>query len=58
MTVNDAVAKRISKLLCEKGITQYQLEQNSGVQHGSLLFFVFPPIFTFEFRNFARIIYK
>ena len=36
MTVNDAVAKRISKLLREKGITQYRLEQNSGIQHGSM----------------------
>lgn len=36
MTVNDAVAKRISKLLCEKGMTQYRLEQNSGIQHGSM----------------------
>ena len=36
MTVNDAVAKRISKLLKEKGITQYRLEQNSGIQHGSM----------------------
>ena len=36
MTVNNAVAKRISKLLCEKGITQYRLEQDSGIQHGSM----------------------
>lgn len=36
MTVNDAVAKRISKLLTEKGITQYRLEQNTGIQHGSM----------------------
>ncbi len=36
MTVNDAVAKRILKLLNEKGITQYRLEQNSGIQHGSM----------------------
>ncbi len=36
MTVNDAVAKRISKLLKEKGISQYRLEQNSGIQHGSM----------------------
>lgn len=36
MTVNDAVAKRILKLLSEKGITQYRLEQNSGIQHGSM----------------------
>ena len=36
MTVNDAVAKRISDLLKEKGITQYRLEQNSGIQHGSM----------------------
>lgn len=36
LTVNDAVAKRISKLLTEKGITQYRLEQNTGIQHGSM----------------------
>ena len=36
MTVNDAVAKRISYLLCEKGISQYRLEQESGIQHGSM----------------------
>ena len=36
MTVNDAVAKRISKLLKEKGISQYRLEQKSGIQHGSM----------------------
>ena len=36
MTVNNAVAKRISKLLAENGITQYRLEQNTGIQHGSM----------------------
>ena len=36
MTVNDAVAKRVSKLLCAQGISQYRLEQNSGIQHGSM----------------------
>ena len=36
MTVNNAVAKRISKLLNEKGISQYRLEQESGIQHGSM----------------------
>ena len=36
MTVNDAVAKRISKLLREKEISQYRLEQESGIQHGSM----------------------
>ncbi|MBQ8291438.1 MAG: helix-turn-helix transcriptional regulator [Clostridia bacterium] len=36
MTVNDAVAKRISTLLKEKGISQYRLEQRSGIQHGSM----------------------
>ena len=36
MTVNDAVAKRISKLLCEKDMSQYRLEQESGIQHGSM----------------------
>ena len=36
MTVNDAVAKRISKLLLEKGMSQYRLEQETGIQHGSM----------------------
>ena len=36
MTANDAVAKRISKLLKEKNMSQYRLEQNSGIQHGSM----------------------
>ena len=36
MTVNDAVAKRVSDLLEEKKMSQYRLEQNSGIQHGSM----------------------
>lgn len=36
MNVNKAVALRISKLLKEKNITQYRLEQNSGIQHGTM----------------------
>ena len=36
MTVNNAVAKRITKLLNEKNMSQYRLEQESGIQHGSM----------------------
>ena len=36
MTVNDAVAKRVAGLLAEKNMTQYRLEQNSGIQHGHM----------------------
>lgn len=36
MTVNDAVAKRIAMLLQKKNMSQYRLEQNSGIQHGSM----------------------
>ena len=36
LTVNDAVAKRITTLLSEKNISQYRLEQASGIQHGSM----------------------
>ncbi|MBO5224698.1 MAG: helix-turn-helix transcriptional regulator [Clostridia bacterium] len=36
MTVNDAVAKRIIELLKEKKMTQYRLEQLSGIQHGHM----------------------
>ena len=36
MTVNDAVARRVSCLLSEKNMSQYRLEQRSGIQHGSM----------------------
>jgi len=36
LTVNDAVAARISALLREKDMSQYRLEQQSGIQHGSM----------------------
>ncbi len=36
MTVNDAVAKRVIGLLSEKKMTQYRLEQLSGIQHGHM----------------------
>ena len=36
VTVNDAVAKRIIGLLAEKQMTQYRLEQLSGIQHGHM----------------------
>ena len=36
MTVNNAVAKRITKLLKDKEMSQYRLEQESGIQHGSM----------------------
>ena len=36
MTVHDAVARRITKLLQEKDMSQYRLELDSGIQHGSM----------------------
>ena len=36
MTVNDAIAKRVAKLLHENNMSQYRLEQESGIQHGSM----------------------
>jgi len=36
VTVNDAVAKRVTDLLAKKEMTQYRLEQQSGIQHGHL----------------------
>ena len=36
MTVNNAVALRIANLLKENNMTQYRLEQESGIQHGSM----------------------
>ena len=36
VTVNDAVAKRVTMLLRQKNMSQYRLEQESGIQHGSM----------------------
>lgn len=36
MTVNDAVAKRVIKLMRSQGITQYRLEQDAGIFHGAM----------------------
>lgn len=36
MSVSEVVAKRIRELLIEKNMTQYRLEQKSGILHGSM----------------------
>ena len=36
MTINDAVAKRVIKLLKENKMTNYRLERKSGILHGAL----------------------
>ena len=36
MTVCQAVAKRINQILTERKMTQYRLEQNAGIQHGTM----------------------
>ena len=36
MTLNDAVAKRITKLLKENKMSNYRLERKSGILHGAL----------------------
>lgn len=36
MTINDAVAMRTLHLIQQKNITQYRLEQDSGILHGSM----------------------
>lgn len=36
MTVCQAVAIRIKNLLSERKMTQYRLEQDSGIQHGTM----------------------
>lgn len=36
VTVNDAVARRVINLLVERKMSQYRLEQLSGIQHGHM----------------------
>ena len=38
LTVNQAVRSRINELLAKQGITQYRLEQNSGISHSQMDF--------------------
>ena len=36
MTINDAVAMRTLNLMRQKDISQYRLEQDSGILHGAM----------------------
>lgn len=36
MTVNDAVARRVIKLMNKRKMTQYRLEKESGLTHGAV----------------------
>ena len=36
MTLSEAVAIKIRKLLKEKKMSQYRLEQNAGISHGTM----------------------
>ena len=36
MTINDAVAMRALRLMSQRSITQYRLEQESGLLHGAM----------------------
>ena len=55
MTVNDAVAKRIIELLSERKMTQYRLEQLSGIQHGHMQWIMSGKSKTVTFSTVLRI---
>jgi len=38
ITINQAVSMRITELLAERNMSQYRLEQNSGISHSQLGF--------------------
>ncbi len=40
MTLNQAVTKRVREILNEKNMTQYRLEQISGLNHGTMTSFL------------------
>lgn len=40
MTLSEAVAIRVRAILKEKNLTQYRLEQNSGVNHSTMKAFL------------------
>lgn len=40
MTLSEAVAIKVRKLLDERKMTQYRLEQNSGISHGTMKSFL------------------
>ncbi len=37
MKVNKAISQRIKKILNEKNISQYKLEQNAGIPHSTMI---------------------
>jgi len=55
VTVNDAVAKRIIELLSERKMTQYRLEQLSGIQHGHMQWIMSGKSKTVTFSTVLRI---
>ena len=55
MTVNDAVAKRIIELLDKKKMTQYRLEQSSGIQHGHMQWIMSGKSKTVTFSTILRL---
>lgn len=38
LTINQAVSSRVKELLLERGMSQYRLEQTSGISHSQLGF--------------------
>lgn len=40
MTLSEAVAKRVKQLLFDRKMTQYKLEQLSGLNHGTMTSFL------------------
>lgn len=40
MTLNEAVAIRVRKILEERKMTQYRLEQNAGISHSTMKSFL------------------
>jgi len=55
MSVNDACARKFIKLMQERKITQYRLEQDSGVSHGAMNRILMGKNDTIEMKTFFKL---
>ena len=56
MTLNQAFAQRVREILKQKGITQYKLEQLTGLYHSTMTDILSCKYKTANFKNMALII--
>lgn len=55
MEITDAIRERVNFLLKQKGLTKYQLEQKSGIPHGTLSSLMDGKTNDLQFKNILKL---